>query len=657
MPGPWDKYKTAAPVAAAPGAGPWTKYAKPAPEPTPAADMPAMPSIVDVAMRSNPLTTGLAAGLDALHVDKNKLVTQGGSGLADGLLGSLKFMANAGTYGGFDMVARSVPALDIFGHAQNALDSVLAPKPTDLVGNIERGVGTGIGGALVPEAAAAKGALTLADFLKSLAPAASGGAAQGIAQQVAPDNPTAQLIAAIFGGMAPTAVKASATRLMDGSSGFETAAGEAVPQKLVKALERDQIAPENAGTAVADISPAATVADLGDNTQKLAAAIATQPGEAGAKVTNAMKQRSKDSMTRVPAAVNDALGPATPPSAVAADIKTNMGEVGPKYDQVLANAGRVHLASLAQNLDAQIATLKGPALAAAKAVREMLNVNGANASDLGDKLETSAKGLFEIRHGVDDLFAENMAPKAKRVLTQAREQIDAMLEAAAPGIKELDAQYHELGRQGRALEAGSSVLDTGKNAVWPQDNATAVAEGVQPAGNLVGPSAAAFRLSQGARAEIERIVGTKTNDRVALANLVQGESDWNPQKLAQLFGQDKADKIMQVVQSERRLAETENLAVNGSKTAAVSAAQKDLSVSPVTPSGVRGRSMVDAAFELADAVTRHALSKGREKEAGAIADAILSKGDWTKVDRPFLTPQQQAALIAAASSGAAGATR
>jgi len=138
---------------------------------------------------------------------------------------------------------------------------------------------------------------------------------------------------------------------------------------------------------VADLGPAGTVADLGGNTQKLAMGIATQPGSAGATIANAMKARAADSTNRVPAAVNDVLGPVAEPTQIKADIKANKETVGPQYDAAINNANRVHVASLASKLDAQIPSLKCPALTAAQTVRNMLNVNGANAADIGNNRE------------------------------------------------------------------------------------------------------------------------------------------------------------------------------------------------------------------------------------------------------------------------------
>jgi hypothetical protein len=268
------------------------------------------------------------------------------------------------------------------------------------------------------------------------------------------------------------------------------------------------------------------------------------------------------------------------------------------------------------------------------------------------KLITDATTLFNTRDAIDGMITEKTPKDVKRVLSAARTQIDQILGEAAPGIKDLDAKYRELARQKDALDAGGNVLDAGKTAVWPQDNAAAVASGVQPEGSLVGPSASAFRLSQGARADIERIVGTKANDRVALAGIMQGEGDWNLQKLGQLFGPDKAAAMMKIVDQEKQMAGTENLAVNGSKTAAVTAAQADVNAPAHGPSAVRSIAnfrLGDAAFNLADKITAGHASKVRAVNNQRIADVIMGKGDWqttpgaapTQMPLPVHAPVQQ----------------
>jgi len=656
MAGPWDKYKTAAPAASA---GPWQKYKTAAPDAAPAPAAPQQPDFIDAAMRSNPLTSGIDAGLNAVGTTPTRVVQQGLSGVNTGLAHTVDLPKLALSIGPaianlFGAHVQGPDYIPNFGDAitQKMSDvGMVTPPSSNFVDRLARSSGEAIGASALPEAGlTARAGGTLMDFIRGLGAAATSGAGGEVARTVAPGNAGAEVAGELLGGVVPSTAM-STMRALTAPKAL-TATGEAVPGKLVAAVQRDQIPLDQVPQRVADLGPAGTVADLGDNTQKLAAGIASQPGEPGATISNAMKARSKDSVNRVPAAVNDTLGPATPPSSITADIAANKKAVGPEYDTVLANAGPVDPAPLAASIDGLIATKKGPAQAALRQVRDMLNANGT------DTLDTTASGLFETRNAIDGMITPSGDTKVNGALKDVRKQIDALLETAAPGIKEVDAKYRELSRQGDALDAGGQVLDGGKSAVWPVDNAKAVAEGVQPQGALVGPSAATFRLSQGARADIERIVGTKTNDRVALANIIQGESDWNPQKLAQLFGQDKADRIMQIVQNERRMAETENLAVNGSKTAAVTAAQQDLGANPVAPitNVVRagGWSGQNAAFHLAanvmDAIASGAVGKRNQN----IADVIMGQGDWTVPQRqPFFSPQQRDAMLAAVFGSAA----
>lgn len=133
--------------------------------------------------------------------------------------------------------------------------------------------------------------------------------------------------------------------------------------------------------------------------------------------------------------------------------------------------------------------------------------------------------------------------------------------------------------------------------------------------------------------------------------MVQGESDWNAQKLAQIFGQDKADAIMRLVQNERRLAETENLAVNGPETAAVTAAQGDLEQKTIKPSAVRAAlnwQLGDAGAAILDKVTAGATQRRRVDREKQIVDAIMGRGDWRPTAaKPFFSQNQRNALSAA----------
>src|SRR5690606_29595111 len=75
---------------------------------------------------------------------------------------------------------------------------------------------------------------------------------------------------------------------------------------------------------------------------------------------------------------------------------------------------------------------------------------------------------------------------------------------------------------------------------------------------------------------LERIIGTNANDRVALQRILKGEGSWNYDRMVSTFGKEKTDALFALMSRERMMAETEALALSGSRTAPLTAAQKEL---------------------------------------------------------------------------------
>src|SRR5690606_2412028 len=142
---------------------------------------------------------------------------------------------------------------------------------------------------------------------------------------------------------------------------------------------------------------------------------------------------------------------------------------------------------------------------------------------------------------IDGLRQSEANPDVLRVLSEARKMIDQELARAAPGIKALDRRYSDLARQKEALSRGATLLDSGRGATRPVE----LAEMLQKA-----TPGERLRLQQGARGEIDRLVGTTANDLTALKRTVKGEGDWNRDRLVMLFGKKKADQIFRAVDRE-----------------------------------------------------------------------------------------------------------
>lgn len=348
---------------------------------------------------------------------------------------------------------------------------------------------------------------------------------------------------------------------------------------LAAALEADGISLTDLSRRIDELGPEAVLADLGPNLQRLAGALASLPGRAQQTVREALQTRAAGTNRRIIDDTNDILGPSVVPSQVEAQIQQGMDALGPEYQAAFRSARAVDTEALALDLDSQIVNLRGDAQRAVRDVRRMLDVEGAPGN-----LDPNPFTLFQTRQAIDGLLETETNTKVIGALTNARRQVDTMLADAVPGIKQVDAKFEELARQRTALGRGQQTLDSGRTAVRPQELDAEMAAGAVPERG-VGPSAVPFRLSQGARAEIERIIGTTANDLNALKTALKGDGSWNRDRLVTLFGQEKADRLLRVLDREKQFAATDQIVTKNSETAARQAMQNEVEFSEPTRLG------------------------------------------------------------------------
>jgi hypothetical protein len=440
-----------------------------------------------------------------------------------------------------------------------------------------------------------------------------------------------------------------------------TPAGKTAPDAVTNALRRDRINPAAISEKTAELGPAGLTADLGPNTKALTAGVATTPGPGQTVVVDALTKRQAGAPERIRGALDENLGAAPVPRDFNANLTAQRKALGPEYEKALEGAQPVDTSALAATLDQAIPGLRGEAQAQLQRVRKMLNkadgqpVDAAAAIaaesdpvkrlDLvrrhlagedvggGTPLDTDPRTLLATRQAIDGIIDSTSDSNVQRVLGDARKSIDATLAASAPGIKAVDAKYADIARTRENFEKGQTVLGNGRDAPRPAELQADVTKAVVPEGGIVGPTGQAFALTQGARAEIDRIVGTNLNDRAALNSLLKGEGDWNYARLSTLFGKEKTDAIYKVLQNEHQMATTENMALAGSKTAAVQAAQKE-----VQPQGTPGflKSAGDFHFGTALAGLKDAIMRGHAEGRQAatnedIANILMGRDNLQRV--------------------------
>ncbi len=494
-------------------------------------------------------------------------------------------------------------------------------------------------------------------FPRTVASAATGSALGGADAAVrSGGDPEAIKQGVYWGGGAglagPLAGDAIGASLRTATNLFRPNPVPGLPRNAARAFSRaatdDGLDAATAGSRLAELGPEGMPMDLGPNLRRQAGALAAEPGEDQQIIRQAIGSRDGGAGARIRTAMDETLGRAGIPSQIDEGIRANQRNLSPFYQRAFADARRVETGAIADTLDSALVNLRGEAQTAARQVRQMLNVTGT------DQLDPNPETLLAVRQAIDDMAGNpSIGSNTARMLAEVRRQVDESLTSAVPNIKALDGQYAELARQRDALASGSRVFDTGKEATRPAELAREMATGANPQGLMVGPSGVPVRLREGARAELDRIVGVNSNDRVKLQRLIAGEGDWNPEKLAVLFGQDRASSMLRVLEAERVFAETSDIVTRNSETAARQAAQREFA--PAQTNGISARDLTmlsgfaGGGWGAAAAAGSKLLDKGlgalrsaQQGERNRVMAGVLT-GDGLK--RAGLTPREAIARV------------
>ncbi|TIT73035.1 MAG: ester cyclase, partial [Mesorhizobium sp.] len=488
------------------------------------------------------------------------------------------------------------------------------------------------------------------------------------------------LAAPIVAPLIGKGVKAVADKIQLGAIAKALGLDKSAAKVLASAVRQDAVEPG----ALSQLGDNGMLMDLGPNLRHTAGAIAATPGEGKAIVRGAIGARDANANWRIRSSLNETLGEAPTPSRIIDRATRNQANRQPEYREALREASPVDSAPIARYLDAEAQTLRGEAQKGVQRVRNMLNyaptpdeIARARASGQAPPepgLISDAGTLLNARHAVDDLLETTQGSNALNALQTARQAIDDELRATVPGIKEVDAKYAELARQKDAVQRGQTVLSSGREAPRPDELAEEVRQGALPQGLQVGPSAVPLRLREGARAEIERIVGTNANDRVALQRLIKGEGDWNRARLSTLFGQDKAKAIIDLLDREKLFADTSNIVTRNSETAARIAARDAIDGSSSGGFGVREGFIAGGARGAARAAGTRAVESiidalrngGNDKaiadmarsltggpQQSAVLDALMRAGQGSRLQQSQIDRVARALLL----SGPTGISR
>lgn len=438
------------------------------------------------------------------------------------------------------------------------------------------------------------------------------GAAHGMGNTFS-DKPQAYFDSALQGLGTGAAIGAGLPLLGNAASalyrrGADYVAG--IPPKLGSAARADAAGLAN----MQNLGPEAMLIDTGPAMQSVGQAYVQGSGPYRSRIVNALAARDEGTVPRLAADRQAALGTAPRVSQIEAELNADRQAVNTLYEPHLqgavidqAGAGQTlqALSALSRNRDVNLAPLL-----------DRLQVEG---------LELSPRQWLNVRHRADDMASSAAAAGNRNeasVYGEARRLIDQQIGQAAPGVKMVDARFADIANQGTSFQTGRNVLDTGKDAIHPQDVADAIS------GGSTGTN---LRLRQGAHADLERRMGTSDRDLSKIETIIG--APWNREKYDLIFGQQPTEQVAKSVAANRQFRETYDRLARGSDTAQRQAALAEHELRPL-PKG--STSLYGRGEQIAAWLIDKARTANQEAVRDEIARRIVLQGQAALAERDRL---------------------
>lgn len=343
---------------------------------------------------------------------------------------------------------------------------------------------------------------------------------------------------------------------------------------------RDRLAELGAEGMLLDASPSLTgraqgLATLPDTREAVVAPLIRRQGGANARLTGDL---------------DGAIGPALDPAAfTAAADRAYETTVRPLYARALAEPVQVDTAPVFTRIQQLAAEEKGGANTALGRAWQLIHTEG-EVPGIGRAAIPDRRpgALHNVKEELDAMYARaegkagSAARSELRAIAETRRVLNEALEGQVPGYADANRAGRDLFQQRDAFTRGQTLLNGGREAARPAQVAAETAA-------MTPELQQAQRL--GLRAEVDRIVGTQLNDRVALQKAIQGEGDWNRARLATVFGEDPTQRIVGAVERESTFDRSYTDIVRNSMTELRKRAADATAPRDIKPSGDNGFSL------------------------------------------------------------------
>ena len=457
-------------------------------------------------------------------------------------------------------------------------------------------------GSFLPGAIGGPGSVGTRLITQAILPGAASEAA-GQATKGTMFEAPARIGAAILSPVATTA----AARGFDAVRNVAEGMSRRASNQMVKAMKADT--PTAVRAEIDRLGPDAMLADAGPAFLGKAQGASLNSEEGRSVLQTALTQRDRATNSRIVSDVNRALGPAEDPQTVANAIRTRRSEIDSvAYPQALDSAPAVRTAPILSQLDDMIPQSVGLEQKALQTLRDMMtryerrprvdaqgypqyDSRGFQLWDDVPVSQNNASVLHKVKQELDNVIeydAPGLGVPASAFRTQQaslkelRFRLNQALEQQVPGYAEANRASAALARRQEAVDLGTRYLGGGKATASPGRFADEF--------QLLEPGER-IAFAKGSRGDIERKLGTKSNDLQALKGELQGEGGWNTAKIGTVHGDDAANELMATVERNLKFRDTHHKVVENSQTAQRLAAAAEMKPSTinenaiVTPSG------------------------------------------------------------------------
>lgn len=357
-------------------------------------------------------------------------------------------------------------------------------------------------------------------------------------------------------------------------------AGNATASRLAEDL-RNSGGPDALRTRLQELGPEAMLLDASPSLEGRAQGLAIRP-ETRETITAPITQRAAGANARLGADVDAQLGRPMDPAAFHAALdEAYDGAVPGLYRAAVGSGDAVDTSGVLATIGRLSETEKGGAQQALRRAWNLLHTEG-DVPDVGRALvpDRRAAALHNAKEELDAQIASvrerqgSAARSELNALTTVRRALNDALEAQVPGYADANWTAQGFFRQREAFDRGQTLLNGGREAIRPAQLADETSA-------MTAEVAAAQRA--GLRAEVDRLTGTRLNDRAALKGALLGEGDYNRARLNTVFGEGPTAGLAAAVEREAAFDAANQRIVGGSQSAQRLQAAEEMAPRSIRP--------------------------------------------------------------------------